>query len=85
MIVRFYRVLFWGCERQQESIVLDGLSDLGKTTTFKGVVEIDVTLMFIQFYRVLFWGCERLPESIGLEHLCYLGKHRWNNHVQKGL
>jgi hypothetical protein len=95
MIVRVYRVLFWGCERLPESIVLEHLSfscmpssqralgistsqnadafyeqeNIVETTTFKGVVEIDVTLVFIQFYRVLFWGCERLPESIVLEHL----------------
>ena len=35
-------------------IVLDGLSYLGKTTTFKRVAEIDVTLMLFRFYRVLF-------------------------------
>jgi hypothetical protein len=33
---------------------LDGLCYLGKTTTFKGVVEIDVTSMIVRFYRVLF-------------------------------
>jgi hypothetical protein len=82
MIARFYRVLFWGCERLPESIVLEHLCYLGKTTTFKGVFKIDVTLMIARFYRVLFWGEERQQESIDLEHPLLFRK---NNHVQKGL